>query len=80
MSSAARTVSAFIGKVAAACRLIPSGTRASASAATTTNSACAPPPGAQGETAAITRSPGAHSAAAPGPATSTTPARSMPGT
>ena len=56
-SSAFRTVSPFIGSVAASSSDHPSGTRASASSATATYSACAPPPGTAGATAAITRSP-----------------------
>ena len=77
-SSAARTVRPFIGSVAASVSDQPSGTAASWSASTTRYSACAPPPGAIGATAAITRSP-ACQAGVPGPASSMTPARSMPG-
>jgi hypothetical protein len=67
----------FIGSVAAAVSVIPSGTRASWSVSTTRYSAWAPPPGSQGDTAAITWSPAAHPETF-GPTASITPARSMP--
>ena len=77
MSRADRTVIAFIGRVAAASSEKPSGTRASWSSSTRTYSACAPPPGTHGDTAAITRSPACHDDTS-GPTASITPARSMP--
>src|SRR5215470_338503 len=76
-SSARRTVSPFIGRVAAASRLVPSGTRATDAVGTTTCSAWAPPPGRRGLTIAITRSPWRN--VAPSPTASTTPASSIPG-
>src|SRR5262245_31174583 len=57
--------------------LVPSGTRATDAAGTTTSSAWAPPPGRRGLTIAITRSPSRN--VAPSPTPSTTPASSMPG-
>src|SRR3954468_11434903 len=67
-----------MGSVAACASEAPSGIGTTDAAGTTICSACAPPSGRRGVTAAITASPGDRRST-PSPTDSTTPAASMPG-
>ena len=68
-----------MGSVAACSSAIPSGTGTTDAAGTTMSSACAPPSGRRGATAAITAAPTSRRSTS-SPSDSTSPAASMPGT